>query len=115
MKTKFGSDLTGLSELDAATYDGIMLWSEGVKKAGSLDREKVLNALETGVSYEGPSGKVVLDPATHHTIRTTFLGRGMNRQWEIMATFPNQLPSDTGGQCDLVKDPKMNKQFTPTL
>jgi branched-chain amino acid transport system substrate-binding protein len=114
MKTKFGSDLTGLSELDATTYDGIMLWAEGVKKAGSLDRDKVLSALETGVSYEGPSGKVVLDPATHHTIRTTFLGRGINRQWEIMATFPNQLPSDTGGQCDLVKDPQMNKQFTPT-
>jgi urea transport system substrate-binding protein len=115
MKAKFGSELTGLSELDAATYDGVMLWCEGVKKAGSLDRTKVLSALETKLSYDGPSGKVILDPATHHTIRTTFLGRGMNRQWEILATFLDQFPSDTGGQCDLIKDPQLNKQFTPAL
>jgi branched-chain amino acid transport system substrate-binding protein len=115
MKSKFGSELTGMSELDTATYDGIMLWAEGVKKAGSLDRNKVLAALETGITYEGPAGKVTLDPATHHTIRTTYLGRPKSREWEVLATFANQLPSDSGGECDLLKAPQMNKQFTPIL
>jgi urea transport system substrate-binding protein len=115
MKGRFGADLTGMSELDTATYDGIMLWAEGVKKAGSLDRNKVLSALESGISYDGPAGKVALDPATHHTTRTTYLGRPKKREWEILATFPNQAPSDTAGQCDLIKSPQMNKQFVPTL
>lgn len=115
MKAKFGADLTGMSELDTATYEGIMLWAEAVRKAGGLDREKVLQALESGLSLDGPSGKVRLDPATHHTIRTTYLGKARDRTWDVLGTFPNQLPADSQGHCDLIKTPSLNKQFTPAL
>jgi urea transport system substrate-binding protein len=115
MQAKFGADVTDLSELDTATYDGIMLWAEGVRKAGSLDRDKVIAALESGISYEGPTGKVTMDGATHHTTRSTYLARPKDKKWEILASFPDQFPADTAGACDLLKNPKTNKQFTPDL
>jgi branched-chain amino acid transport system substrate-binding protein len=54
-----------------------------------------------------------MDPATHHTIRNAYLARPKDKAWEILQTFPNQFPSDTGGACDLIKSPRTNKQFTP--
>ena len=36
-------------------------------------------------------------------------------KWEQLAAFPDSFPADTGGACDLVKNPRMNKQFTPDL
>ncbi|KKB63442.1 urea ABC transporter [Robbsia andropogonis] len=115
MQAKYGADLTDLGELDSATYEGIMLWADGVKKAGSVAHDKVVDALESGISIEGPSGTVKLDPATHATIRNTYLARPKARAWDILQTFPNQAPSDTGGQCDLIKNPRTNKQFTPSI
>ncbi|MBM7046559.1 MULTISPECIES: ABC transporter substrate-binding protein [Rhizobium] len=115
MEKQFGSDLTGMSELDVTTYDGIMFWALAVKKAGSLDREAVLTALESGLSYDGPGGAVSLDPATHHTIRPTYLGQPKDRKWQVMETFAHQIPNDSGGQCDLKANPRLNKQFTPVI
>lgn len=115
MQAKFGADLTDLGELDSATYDGIMLWAAAVRKAGSVDREKVVQALESGLSYEGPTGKVTMDAATHHTIRNAYLATPKDRKWDILATFPDQFPGDTGGACDLLKNPRTNKQFTPNI
>ena len=42
-----------------ATYQGMHLWAEGVKKAGSVDRMKVIEALEAGICFDGPA-------ASHH-------------------------------------------------
>jgi branched-chain amino acid transport system substrate-binding protein len=63
---RFGADYPYITELAVATYQGMHLWALGVKKAGSTDRMKVTQALESGLSYEGPSGKVTMDAATHH-------------------------------------------------
>ncbi|MET0366939.1 MAG: ABC transporter substrate-binding protein [Methylobacterium sp.] len=115
MQAKFGADVTDLSELDTATYEGIMLWAEAVKKAGSIERDKVTAALESGLSIDSPTGKVTMDGATHHTIRNTYLAEPENRKWKILATFPDSFPADTGGACDLIKNPRTNKQFTPDL
>jgi branched-chain amino acid transport system substrate-binding protein len=59
-------DTTAIHELAVSTYQGIMLWAEGVRKAGSIERDAVIEALETGISIEGPAGKVTIDPQTHH-------------------------------------------------
>ena len=115
MQAKYGAGVTDLGELDSATYEGIMLWAEGVKKAGSIEQSKVIAALETGITIEGPSGKVTMDPKTHHTIRNAYLAQPKDRKWEIMATFPDQYPADTGGACDLIKTPTTNKQFVPSI
>ncbi len=115
MQAKFGAGVTDLGELDSATYEGIMLWAEGVKKAGSVEQAKVIAALESGITIDGPSGKVVMDAKTHHTIRNAYLAQPKDKVWEIMATYPDQYPGDTGGACDLIKSPTTNKQFVPTI
>lgn len=115
MQAKFGSGVNDLGELDSATYEGIMLWAAGVKKAGSVAQAKVIAAMETGISIEGPSGHVAMSPELHATIRNAYLAKPASGKWDIMATYPNQTPTDTGTQCDLLKDPRMAKQFTPSL
>lgn len=100
-----------ISELAACTYEGLYLWAEGVKKAGSLDRMKVIEALESGLSFDGPSGKVLLDHATHHTTRNAYLAEVADRKWKVLETFPDAKPLDTAGVCDLVKNPAENKQY----
>jgi branched-chain amino acid transport system substrate-binding protein len=99
------------NELSADQYDGMMLWAKGVQKAGTLDRAKVIAALETGVSTDGPCGTVSIDPTTHHTVRSTYLAQAKDRQWDILASFPDQHPKDTGGACNLIKNPETNKEF----
>jgi len=115
MQAKFGAGVTDLGELDSATYEGIMLWAEGVRKAGSVEQSKVIAALESGITIDGPSGKVTMDPKTHHTIRNTYLAEPKDRKWSIMASYADQYPADTGGACDLVKSPTTNKQFVPSI
>jgi urea transport system substrate-binding protein len=115
MQAKYGAGVTDLGELDSATYEGIMVWAEGVKKAGSVEQLKVIAALETGITIDGPSGKVTMDPKTHHTIRNAYLAQPKDRKWQIMATYPDQYPADTGGACDLIKNPKIDKQFEPSI
>ncbi|RUZ72655.1 urea ABC transporter [Mesorhizobium sp. M7A.F.Ca.US.006.01.1.1] len=113
MKDKFGSDLTGMSELDACTYEGIMLWAEGVKKAGTLERGALLAALESGLSIKGPSGLVTIDPKTHHTTRPTYLAISKDRNSELLGSFDAQAANDAGDRCDLIKSPDTNEQFEP--
>jgi branched-chain amino acid transport system substrate-binding protein len=115
MKAKFGPGVNDLGELDSATYEGIMLWAAGVKKAGSVAQPAVIAALESGISIEGPSGHVTMSPQLHSTIRNAYLAKPVNGVWDIMATYPNQTPTDTGTQCDLLTNSRMAKQFTPEL
>ncbi len=47
------------------TYDAIHMWAQAVQKAGTIETEKVVDALE-GLSYLAPQGKITIDPVTHH-------------------------------------------------
>lgn len=111
MTKMFGTGLPMLSELDSASYEGMMFWAEGVKKAGSIDRMKVIKALESGVSIDGPAGKATMDPATHHVIHNTFLAQAKDRKWEILQDYPASPPADTAAVCNLIKNPRTDKQF----
>lgn len=108
---KFGASVPYLSELPAITYEGFHLWAEGVEKAGSVDRMKDIVALESGISFQGPTGKVTLDHATHHTIRNAYVGKAVNKTWKVLESFPDQAPADTAAVCDLIKHPNTDKMF----
>ena len=112
---RFGKDYPNITELAMGTYQGFKLWAEGVKKAGTLDRNKLLDALESGISIQGPSGKVTLDPATHHCVLNVSIAEVKNKQLEIVKTFEQQQPSDTSAVCNLVKNPKDNQQYVIKL
>ena len=108
---RFGADYPNVTELACGTYQGFKLWAEGVKKAGSIEIGKVTTALESGISIEGPSGKVSIDPATHHCVLNVSLAEVKGKKFNILETFNQAPPSDTSAVCDLKKNPKENKQF----
>jgi branched-chain amino acid transport system substrate-binding protein len=108
---RFGADYPYITEFAAATYQGMHLWAKGVKKAGSTDRLKVIEALESGISFNGPSGVVTIDPATHHCTLDARLGVFKGGTWKILKTWPQVKPMDTAAVCNLRKKPDDNKQY----
>ncbi|WP_062118760.1 urea ABC transporter substrate-binding protein [Aureimonas sp. AU40] len=100
-----------ISELACGTYEGFHLWAEAVKKAGTIERMAVIEALETGLSFDGPSGKVTIDHPTHHTTRNAYLADVKERKWNVLETYTDAKPLDTAAVCDLVKNPGDNKQY----
>lgn len=108
---RFGADYPNITELAMGTYQGFKLWAEGVKKAGSLDRTKVVAALESGVAIDGPSGKVSIDPETHHCVLNVSIAEVRNKQLTIVETFQQQKPLDTSAVCNLKKNPNDNQQY----
>ncbi len=107
---RFG-DTKVVHEIAVSQYQGIMLWAACVKKAGSLDREKMLAAIESGVSIQGPGGKVTLDAKTHHAILDIKVMEVKGQKLTIKQEFRARPPSDTAQFCDLIKNPAENKQF----
>ena len=108
---RFGKDYPNITELAMGTYQGFKLWAEGVKKANSVEIGKVTTALESGISIMGPSGKVTIDPATHHCILNVSVAEVKAKKLNILETFQQQKPTDTSAVCDLKKNPKDNQQY----
>ena len=107
---RFG-DTKIVHEIAVSQYQGIMLWAECVKKAGSLERDKMLAAIESGVKIEGPAGTVAIDPKTHHASLDIHVMEVKGQKLTIKQTTKQRPPSDTAQYCDLIKNPNENKQF----
>jgi len=114
-KQKFGANYGYISDLGMSEYMGVRLWAEAVKKAGSIDREPVINALETGISLAGPGGTMTIEPKTHHCIFDMHLAEMKNRKFQILQSFKQVQPTNPDGVCDLIKNPNTNQQFEPKL
>jgi urea transport system substrate-binding protein len=57
-----------------ATYIGIHMWAQAVKKAGSTDTDKVIAAM-AGQTFPAPSGIMSeMDPKNHHLHKSVFIG-----------------------------------------
>ena len=108
---RFGADYPNVTELAMGTYQGFQLWADAVKKAASVDRMKVIEALETGISIEAPSGKVTIDPPTHHCILDVHIAEVMDKKFKLLEDVPQQKPTDTAAVCDLMKNPNDNQQY----
>lgn len=107
---KFG-DTKIVHEIAVSQYQGIKLWAECVRKAGSVEREAVLKAIESGPSIEGPAGKVAIDARTHHASLDINVMEVRNQKLTILETVKQRAPSDTARYCDLQKNPNENKQY----
>ena len=111
---RFG-DTKIVHEIAVSQYQGIKLWAEAVKKAGSLERDKLLKAIESGVSIEGPGGVVKIDPKTHHAALDIKVMEVKNQKLTIKSASKARPPSDTAASCNLEKNPNENKQFEVTI
>lgn len=110
-ETRFGKNAPANVEMSAMTYHAVNLWAQAVTKAGTTDRMKVIEALETGLSFVGPAGKTTIDPGTHHSILDAYIAETENQQWKVLESFPQQKPQDTAAFCNLVKNPGDTKQY----
>ena len=108
---RFGGDAAPLTELAVMQYTGFQLWAEAVKKANTTDRIKVIEALESGLSYDGPAGKSTIDAATHHNITDVYIAVVENHKFNVVEKFDQLPPSDTAAVCNLKKNPNDNQQY----
>jgi urea transport system substrate-binding protein len=96
------------------TYNGWTFWAKGVAKAGSFEREAVVRALEGGVEFDSPLGRVKMNGPSHHVVYTLYLGAiDNNHGWKVIERFPDVPPLDTMSVCDLVKNPNQHTQYQP--
>lgn len=70
------------------SYDGVYLWKEAVEKAGTFDVDAVRKVLESGdISFEGPGGKITVQP-NHHCTKNVYIGETKaNGQFRIIKSF----------------------------
>jgi urea transport system substrate-binding protein len=108
---KYGSTTKYVTPLAIQSYHGLHLWAAGVKKANSIDRMKVIEALEANLSFSGPAGKTAIDPKTHHCSLDVYIAEAQNRAFKVLESYPQQPPADTAAVCDLKKNPNENQQY----
>ncbi|HEU5079345.1 MAG TPA: urea ABC transporter substrate-binding protein [Opitutaceae bacterium] len=69
------------------SYDGVYLWKAAVEKAGSFDVDKVREALKSGISFDGPGGKVTTQKNMHLT-KNVYIGETKaDGQFKILKEF----------------------------
>ena len=60
-----------------------------VEKAGSFDPEKVMAALESGISFDGPGGTVTTQE-NHHLTKNVYIGETLpDGQFKVVDSFDN--------------------------
>lgn len=59
-------DMPYVNECARCAYIAVNLMALAWANAGTTDTDPVIAALQSGLSFDGPDGKVSLDPATHH-------------------------------------------------
>jgi urea transport system substrate-binding protein len=69
------------------SYNGVYLWKAAVEKAGSFDVDAVRAALKSGLSFNGPGGKVTTQSNMHLT-KNVFIGESKaDGQFKILKEF----------------------------
>jgi urea transport system substrate-binding protein len=110
-KDEFGWERVTDGPIEAA-YFQVYLWKLAVEKAGSTDVDKVRAALQSGIEYDAPEGKVKVDPKTQHTFKWFRIGRvRADRQFDIIYESPSWIEPDPypqlafpGWHCDWTKE-----------
>ena len=100
----------------ANSYIAMYLYKQMVERAGTTDRAALLAELAKGdVCFDGPSGKVCLDPKSQHMSHTIYLAKvEADHSISFPTVWENIAPYWLGeAGCDLTKnDP--SAQYTPS-
>ena len=93
MEKKFGAKLLTPNDLSVPQYDAIYLYKAAVEKAGSIDPEKVVEALSQ-VSFDGPRGTVQMNDQRHAPLTMHLAQVQTDGSVKIVKSFPNVDPGD---------------------
>lgn len=110
----YGNTYPYITDSAVTVWNGWHLWAEAVKKAGSIDRDKVIKALESGISFQSPSGVVTMNGRSHHVTQNVSIAvTNSHHGFTVISTQHNVPPSYENSVCNLIASPNTNKQFTP--
>ena len=104
-------DSSAIHEIAVSNYQGVLTWAEAVRQAKSTERDALISALETGISIEGPAGKVTVDPKTHHAVLDVHIMEFENQGMKVIESLAQRQPIDTQAVCDLAANPDDNTQY----
>jgi branched-chain amino acid transport system substrate-binding protein len=81
-------DLPYVNEMARDSYIALNLVAKAWAVAGTTETEATISALESGLSFDAPEGRVFLDPATHHlTSRVQLLHVNAKHEIEFVEDF----------------------------
>lgn len=106
-QAEHGEDRVVSDPMEAA-YSQVYLWKLAVEKAGSFEVDRVLEAFSSGIEFDAPGGKIMVDPRTRHTYKPFLIGRiRKDRQFDIVYETPEWIKPEPypslafpGWQCD---------------
>lgn len=110
-----GEDHPYVNGIAIGGYVGPMIWAEAVRKAGSFERDALMEAVADGIEWSGPSGRMVLDGRTHSTVQDVHVIQVQDRAWRLLETKEQVPPYDFAGRCDLVANPDNVDILVPTI
>jgi branched-chain amino acid transport system substrate-binding protein len=75
-----------ISAFAANAYDGILVFSEAVKRAGTMDKEKLRDAIEQTKDLVGANGVYNMSPTDHNglSFESMKLLEVSNGDWKIV-------------------------------
>jgi len=72
-------------------YTGVYLWKQAVAETRD-ERASAVRPAMSGQKYDGPEGKLTIDPGTRHAIRTARIAQVVNnREFEIVFVSPKPI------------------------
>lgn len=110
---KYGDD-TPIVAGAVDVWNSVHIWAKAVELAGSTDADKVITALESGISFDAPNGHVTLEGGSHHLRQNIYIAQGDdNHGFDIVETFTDVEPSFENKMCNLIDNPNIVDHFTP--
>ena len=109
-RNEFGFDRVTGDAMESA-FCLVHLWKKAVEKAGSFDTTAVRQAFADGIEFDGPGGKIRLDPKNQHCTKYFRVGRIRDdRQFDIVYSSDAPIEPDPypqiafpGWSCDWTK------------
>jgi urea transport system substrate-binding protein len=109
-----GKNYPYITDSAVTSWIGWHMWAQAVTKAGTTDRDPVIKALESGLTFRAPSGLVKMNPGSHHLTQNVSIGvTNGKRGFSILSTAKAVPPAYENSVCNLIKNPNQHKQFTP--
>ena len=107
-------DVSAITPEAVTVWNAVHLWAKAVNIIGSTDSNSIIAALEGGLTFKAPNGRVGLNPRSHHLRQNMYIARVDNdRNFKILKTYKDVDASFEAETCNLVANPAITEHFTP--
>lgn len=90
----YGDDRVLDDPMEAA-YTAVYLWRAAVEKAGTTQTDAVRKAIQSGLEFDAPGGRVRIDPRNQHLYKRFRLGKArLDRKFDVVYESPEWIAPD---------------------